>query len=213
MVEIINFIKSFPVRSFQKGETLFGPDDDTPTILIVRDGVVKVSSYNDADNERFLWVAGRYDIIPSENFFASTAKTRFYYTAFCDGTAYAVDKKAFLEVALKDADAMSQIARGLSEHYDDLLSRLNSVEQSNLRSKILMMLNVLCEKFSGADTVHFHELGLNLTHQDIADMVHATREAVSIELNKLKQDNVIDYTRSTFTVFSSEVAKQIETPA
>lgn len=212
-LSIIEFVKSFPLQTFSKNEALLNADQPSDCILIVRDGAVKVSSFSDDGTEKILWLAGRYDIVPAEGLFSRSSTPRYFYTAFSDGSAYAVNKKEFLSVASANVGIMEQLTRGLSEHHDDLLERLNSVGQPNLRSKILFMLHALCEKFSGADVVHLHELGLNLTHQDIASMVDATREAVSIELKQLQYEGYVDYSRSTFTVFYGKVDDAIKAPA
>jgi len=211
-MDIIDYIKSFPVRQFTKDEVLLSADEQTSEILIIREGIVKASSLDEAGRQKLLWIAGRYDIVPTEHLFAHTTTTQYFYTAYCDGSAYVVDKKSFLEKASDDAKVMSQIARGLSEHHDDLLSRLNSVEQSDVRSKILHSLYGICVKFASSDVVHLHELGLNLTHQDIADMVGATREAASIELKKLRDERLVKYSRSSFTVYAKRIADEIKAP-
>lgn len=212
-LSIVEFVKSFPLQTFSKNEALFDADQPSDNILIVREGAVKVSSFSDDGTERILWLAGRYDIVPTEGLFSRSSAPRYFYTAFSDGSAYAVNKKEFLAVAATNVAIMTQLARGLSEHHDDLLVRLHSVGQPNLRSKTLAMLHALCEKFSGADVVHFHELGLNLTHQDIAGMVDATREAVSIELKQLQDEGFVDYSRSTFTVNYQKIDHEIKTSA
>lgn len=208
-MDLVEFIKSFPVSSFTKGEALLSANEQTETVLIIRDGIVKVTSFSDEGSERLLWLAGRYDIVPTEGIFKPITMPRYFYTAFSDGSAYVVNKKDLLDKAHSEISVMTQVARGLSEHHDDLLSHLNGVEQSNLRGKIAYVLQTVCEKFSGSDVVALHEIGLNLTHQDIADMVHASREAVSIELKQLQDEGFVDYSRTSFTVYAAKIVSEI----
>lgn len=125
---------------------------------------------------------------------------------------YCIKKSEFLDHAKKNADVMFQIARGLSEHYDDMLGRINAVEQSDLRSKILYVLHNLCERLDGSSVVQLDDLGLHVTHQDIADMIGSTRESASIELKKLRDQKLIDYTRSSFTIYFDKICKELEIP-
>lgn len=212
-MNVIEYIKSFPIVEFSKGETLLNAGQETDKILVVREGTVKVVSIDDEGCEKLLWLAGRYDIVPGENLFSPHTTAIYFYTAFSSGSAYVVDKKDFLEKATRDAGIMTEVARGLSEHHDDLLGRLNSVEQPSLRLKILFMLDAICTKFSGSEVVKLHEIGLNLTHQDIADMVRATREATSIELKRLHDERFVRYSRSSFTVYAKKIADEIKVPA
>jgi CRP/FNR family transcriptional regulator len=162
--------------------------------------------------QKLLWVAGRYDVVPVENLFSKN-DIHYFYTAFSDGSVYAIDKAKFMDAARTNVSYMTQVAQGLSEHYDNLLGRLNGIEQSDLRTKIMHVLHNLSTKFDTAPIVRMHKMGLNLTQQDIADMVGATREATSIELKKMRKDGMIYYTRSSFTIFSDVLAEKLNTPA
>jgi CRP-like cAMP-binding protein len=209
-MDIVEFVKSYPVRKFSKGEMLYAADVTTDAVMIIREGIVKVVAFSDEGNERLLWLAGRYDIVPTEQIIKSVTTPRFYYTAYSDGSAYEVKKKELLREATRHNEIMAQIARGLGEHHDDLLRHIDGIEQPNLRSKILYLLHTLCLKFSGSDVVALHEIGLKLTHQDIADMVHASREAVSIEMKQLQVEGYVEYTRSSFIVRAHKIATTIE---
>lgn len=211
-MNLVEFIKSFPLQEFVKGEVLYDVGEVTSSILIIRDGIVKVTSLDDDGSEHLLWLAGRYDIVPTEGILKPHITPNYFYTAYSDGSAYAVNKKQLLDKANGDVAIMAQVARGLSEHHDDLLQHIKGIEQPNLRAKILYLLHILCEKFSGAEVVYLHELDLNLTHQDIADMVRASREAVSVELKQLQDEGFVDYSRSSFTVNAAKIAEQIIEP-
>ena len=208
-MHIIEFIKSFPLKRFDKDEIIIGADETTSSVYIIREGFVKVSSLDELGRQKLLWIAGRYDVVPGENLFNHSPTTKYFYTSFGQSSAYVVDKKIFLEKAHQDPTIMAQIAHGLSEHYDVLLDRVNSVEQSDVRSKILLTLQSLCAKFAVSETVHLHEIGLNLTQQDIADMVGATREATSVELKKLQKEELITYSRSSFVVYVDKINRLV----
>lgn len=114
-----------------------------------------------------------------------------------------------LEAFKRHPEVLGEVARGLSEHYDDLLERMNAVEQSDVRSKLLHILHNLCLKFSPLEQVSLHEIGLNLTHQDLADMIGSTREATSLELSKLRKQGYLDYSRSEFSVDLAKIKSEI----
>jgi len=212
LVDIVEFVKSYPIKEFVKGEMLLGEGEQTETVLIIREGAVKVYSVDDSGGERLLWLSGRYDIIPTENLLSPLTTAHYFYTAFSDGSAYIVSKKDLLDASIKDNGVMLQVARGMSEHNDDLLARIDTIGQTNLRSRVLFMLHNISTKFSSAAIVELHEIGLNLTHQDIADMVHSTREATSVILKQLQDEGFIDYSRLTFTVYCEKISSEINTP-
>jgi CRP-like cAMP-binding protein len=203
-MDVVTYIKSFPVRQFSKDEVLMSGGDDSSTVYAIREGFVKVTSLDDSGRQKLLWIAGRYDVVPLEGLFGSKP-VNYFYTAFSDCSVFVIPKKTVLEAARNEPAILDQIAQGLSEHYDDMLQRMNAVEQSDVRSKLLHMLYNLCQKFSSAESVALHELGLKLTHQDLADMIGSTREVVSLELSKLREEDIIEYSRSNFTIHTKQI--------
>lgn len=199
-MDSVDFIKKFPVLHFKKGESVLEQGEVVDTLLAIQQGFIKVTAINASGNERLLWLIGRYDIAPTEHLFSSTARLDFFYTAMSDVTAYQIDKKKFLDHARSNASMMSEIAVNMSSHYDDLLSRVNSAEQVTIRAKLTTTLRYLVERFSADTTADLFELGLSLTHQDIADMIGSTRETTSLELAKLRDEGKIEYDRTKFIV-------------
>lgn len=199
-MDIVTFVKQFPVKSFSKGQVLLSEGDITDSLLAIRSGFVKVLTHDTNGSERILWIAGRYDIAPSEQLFAIRRPLQFSYIALSDGQAYLINKTSFLKTANADAVLMGEIARSMSGHYDDLLSRISSAEQTSVRQKLIATLLYLASRFSAESSVDLYRLGLHLTHEDIATLIGSTRETVSLELQKLRQNGIIAYDRQSFVI-------------
>lgn len=200
MQEFIDFMKSFPVRAFSKGESLPVTAWEKTTLYAIQTGFVKVSSYDSSGNQQFIFLKGRLDIVPSERLFSSRVSDDYFYEALTDVTAYEIEKAVFLKFAKENLLVMTEIARSMSSHYDDLLLRLRATEQTTIRSKLIHTLYQLATKLSSEQRVELHKLGLQLTHNDIAQLIGSTRETTTLELRKLKNERVIDYSRTEFTV-------------
>lgn len=199
-MESIEFIKKFPVRTFIKGETLLREGEDTNVLLAVQKGFIKVTSLTNEGEEKLLWLAGRYDIAPTEQLFTMRGTLRFFYTALSDGSAYQVDKAEFLAYAKGNPGLMTEIATSMSDHYDDLLKIIDSIEKTAVRDKLISTLTYLAQRFSASDIVDLYALGLKLTHSDLASMIGSTRETTSLELAKLRSIGAVDYDRTKFII-------------
>lgn len=199
-MESVNFIKQFPLRTFVKGETLLSEGQDSNVLMAVQTGFVKVTSLSDSGEEKLLWIAGRYDIAPTEQLFTLRGSLRFFYTAMTAGSAYQVDKASFLKYAKENGELMTEIAMSMSVHYDDLLKRIESIEKTAVRDKLISTLAYLAQRFSASSVVDLYDVGLKITHSDLASMIGSTRETTSLELAKLKSLGAIDYDRSKFIV-------------
>lgn len=200
-MQSVDFIKKFPTESFEKGAVLLSEGQTADELLAIRSGFIKVTSLDENGNERLLWIAGRYDIVPTERLFSTHAPLNFFYTALTPVEVYKIPKSQFLDHAKSNLGLMTDIATSMSTHYDDLLVRVNSIGQPNIREKLAATLRYLAERFSANDTVDLHELGLTVTHQDLAEMIGSTRETTSLELQKMRTSGYIDYDRSHFTIY------------
>lgn len=208
IMSAIEFIKQFPIQTFEPGELLLQPGDTTDKLLAIREGYVKVGSIGSSGNEHLLLLAGRYDVVPTERLFSSRGEIRYFYTALTAGSVYVIDKAALLEEAKQNPDLMGQVARGMSQHYDDFLERLDSSERSSVRERLIYTLRYLGERLSSEETVDFYDYGLPLTHKDLAGMIGATRETTSVTLSQLRADGMITYDRTHFTVYLDKLAEE-----
>ena len=204
-MDVIDYVKNCPTHLFSKGDTIIGEGAVSNTLLAIRTGFVKVTSIDTQGNERMLWIAGRYDIVPTERLFSLHSPLHFFYTALSDCEVYEINKADFLQKAKADLSLITEIASSMSEHYDDLLSRINSAGQASVREKLVATLRYVAERFSADRSVDLYEIGLHLTHKDLAEMIGATRETTSLELQKLKQAGYIDYSRTHFIVHVDKI--------
>ena len=210
MQDLFEFIKQYPVRSYDKGQTVFSSTEICSTALVISTGYAKVTTTDGSYNEQTLWIAGRSDVVPSEQLFSKNTKLVFSYTALSPMTVFQIPKVDFLKFIDENRLAMKEVARGMSGHYDDLMYRLSSVTQASAREKLVYTLHNLAERFSASEEVDLIDLGLDITHQDIAGLMHASRETASIELNKLRDEGAIHYDRHSFIVYRSKLRQILD---
>jgi CRP/FNR family cyclic AMP-dependent transcriptional regulator len=203
-MDVINYVKNSPVKHFNKGEIIISEGAISDTLLAIRSGFIKVTSLDNEGNERMLWIAGRYDIVPTERLFSRHSPLQFFYTALSDCDVYQINKADFLAKAKSDVGLMTEVATSMSSHYDDLLARVNSIGQTSIHEKLVATLLYVAERFSAEQSVDLYQLGIHLTHKDLAEMIGSTRETISLELQKLKQSGHIDYDRSKFIVYTDK---------
>ncbi len=207
--QIIDYVKQLPLRNFPK-DTVIVPAGIVPEYCYaIQSGFVKISSLDSDGREQLHWIAGRYDVVPTEAFFRKTHELEYFYTAMSDVTGYEISKLALVDMSQQNPEIALEIAQGMSEHFDDMLYRVKSNSRSSLREKIMFVLLHLCQRFgTGGESFDLHKIGLAITQQDIANMVGASRESTTIELNKLRDEHMIDYDRSSFIVHYNALSLQ-----
>ena len=182
-------------------------------MLFVRTGFCKVTTMAEDSSSLTIWIAGRYDAIPIESFFLAKAQTKFEYEALTEGTAYRLNKRHFLEYIAQNPTVFSELATEFSTHQEDMLRYIAGVNQSTIRDKLLHTLHSLASRFSASDDCDLIEIGLPLTHKDIAEMIGATRESVTLELRQLKRNGLVSYSRTEFIIHTTKIAGSTQIPA
>lgn len=80
---------------------------------------------------------------------------------------------------------------------------------SDLRGKVLFFLTKLSKKF-GVDENGYKKIEMPLTHQELANMIGATRESVSLVLQKLSNEGVTINVRKTILVQVEKAKERLE---
>jgi len=129
------------------------------------------------------------------------------------GSGYRINKKHFLSTIANSIDAHTEITRLLSDHSDMLLQHIHAMNQSSVRMRLLHVLHGIATRFSSASSCDLYDIGLPLTHQDIADLIGSTRETASLELKRIMEEGLVQYSRSAFLVHTDAIAPHLQTPA
>jgi len=209
-MDIVEYVKEQPMRTFSRGEVLLSKDDPIASLFAIRTGYIKVTSISASGVERLVWIAGRYDITPTEQFFSKYGSTQFFYTALTDGTYYELDKKEFLEIAGNNPELMTEIAKSMSSHYDDFMTRLDAVDAATVSERLLRTLYYLGQRLSANGSVDLYEHNLKLTHRDLAAMISSTRETTSLMLAEFRSKKLISYSRTSFVIHIDAIREALE---
>lgn len=204
-MDIVSYIQNFPVKNFRRGELLLQKGDLSNQLMAIREGFVKVTSINANGIERLVWIAGRYDVAPTEQLFSKHSEVQFFYTALTDGSFYEMDKADLLSIASKDSAIMAEIAKNMSLHYDDFLKRVDAVDSATVKERLMRTLCYLAERLSADSAVDLFEYGLKISHQDLSSMIGSTRETTSVTLSELRNENLVQYSRQNLTVYVDKI--------
>jgi len=208
-MNIVEYIQQFPVKEFKRGELLLQKGDPASLLMAIRDGFIKVTSISNSGVERLVWIAGRYDIAPTEQLFSKHGTVRFFYTALTDGSYYEMDKTKLLDIAEKDPVIMAEIAKNMSFHYDDFLQRVDAVDTATVKERLMRTLCYLAGRLDADGVVDLYAHGLKVSHADLAAMVGSTRETTSLTLSELRKAHLIEYSRQKCIVHVDAIQAQL----
>lgn len=195
-VEMLN-IRSCMIR-LKKGEFLYLPQDDQPSLYFLKRGLIRIGHYTEDGKEVVV------DILqPSEIFGevfrehlppAEAQPIREFAQSYADETyicgIYTKDFEALLNV--KPSLGVT-LLKNMNGRIHKLERKLESLAYKDVRLRVVELLVQLAEP---AETGYVIPHGLS--HQDLADLAAASRQTVTKILTELKDKGLLDYNRKGF---------------
>ncbi|MDL2362830.1 MAG: Crp/Fnr family transcriptional regulator [Patescibacteria group bacterium] len=188
------FLDRHPTRSYKKGEIIIFQGEAPRSAFIVKEGTVKAYNLSVGGDEKPVAFYSADAIFPGPWVYGSAANAIYYYEAFSsDVTLYTVAREELVDFIKKRPELMyMELQRYLKDQLG-MSMRLNALQHSRASDKLLYTLHYLALSNGKTVAPQEIEIGLDLTHQDFANLTGLTRETAATELNKLKHAGVIMY--------------------
>lgn len=175
---------------YKKGYCLVRPEDENPWIYFLQSGLVKVSFAFNTGEERLVGY-----FIPGQTFAQSGS---FYadegggleYVAAEDTIVYRISKEAFFSQLKTDPNFNADYIQILLKNQIFLIDRIVYQGESTVDRKMLRWL-IFMSKYYCDHTEKGCRISVPLTHDDIANFLHITRESAGKALNKLAKRKLV----------------------
>jgi CRP/FNR family cyclic AMP-dependent transcriptional regulator len=192
------FLKAYPTRSFRRGEIIIFQGEAPRTAYIMKTGVVKAYNLSAAGDEKPVAFYTAYETFPGAWAFGQMPSALYYYEAFTDEVeVYLVPKEEYVRFIRSHPEALfDELMRFVTDHLGKSM-RLNALQHSRAGDKLIYTLHYLALSHGKKVAPRIVEIGLQLTHQDFANLTGLTRETAATELNKLKHLGIISYGKHT----------------
>ncbi|MHB1514966.1 MAG: Crp/Fnr family transcriptional regulator [Acidiferrobacteraceae bacterium] len=177
------------VRHYKKGELIFRAGDLGDNIHLLRRGRAKIYQISTLGRQVILWFC-----FPGEIFGLAemaTGARRVVNAQACENTdTVCVARqhfRSYIECHAKAASLVTEILSCRLRVSSDTL--VNLIDDHAMIRVIKLILRLgTCYGAIVDDEIH---LNVRMTHQEIADMVGATRQTVTMILNQLKRDGLL----------------------
>lgn len=175
---------------FYQGEAAFG-------VHLIQSGMVRAYTILGNGNEVNVAIYGPGDYFPVETAYETSPATLFYYEALTDCTVVTQSGAEFQEERLKTPESILLESR----RYVGALLHVNALGQATAYDKLGHTLRYLAMRFGVATSGKgFFRIDLKLTQQDLANLCTMSRETVSIEIAKYKEQQVVMEKAKLYTV-------------
>jgi CRP/FNR family transcriptional regulator len=184
--------------TYPKGATLFVEGQATRGVFVLCSGHVKLSTSSADGRTLILRIAEPGDLLGLP---ATISGRPYEVTAEVVEPTQAnfIGTSDFLEFLREFGEAALRVARELSETYQTAFAEMRTIGLSqSAREKLArFLLDWSAHHPSESGTIHFN---LTLTHEEIAQMIGASRETVTRLLADLKRRNLLHIKGSSVTI-------------
>src|SRR5665213_1498338 len=190
-VESVNEL--FPrasVRRYDKNQIICYNGDSPQHIFFVLKGYVRYYDIDEEGNEKILHINGPQNIFPMLYAFGVNSEVNGFYSSIDDVEVVAIPLKDFHEIIKTNIEFSNSLVYWFLSEIEQLVYRINSLEKTEARVKILYALKSLAMNYGHAKD-EWQKIGFPITQQFIADFTGLARETVSSAMHGLEKDKIV----------------------
>ncbi len=182
----------------KKGEYIYLPGERSESIFFILSGRIRLGYYKDSDREVVTAILGEGDVF-GQNSFISDEKRKDFAMASEDSEISEFRKEELRRLMAENTDLGIYFINFLGSRITELEGKLESLVYQDSRSRVISYLVNAVQKSGQRLGYEWVVRGLH-THQDIASLTATSRQTVTMTLNELRQEQIIDFDRKRLIV-------------
>ncbi len=179
---------------YRKGETIFMPGDPGDTIYFLRAGRVKLALLDESGRRLTLMICHRGEPF-GEMALAGEEQRKLIAEALDHVELCAVSKDELLRFAQESPSLALRITKLVGLRFIDIENRLEDLLFKDVPTRLARLLLKLGRQH-GVPVERGTQIDLRITHQDLAELIGATRETTSAALGEFEAKGWIEKGRS-----------------
>ena len=188
--DLIEMDQLTSITVFPKNTFIQTPETFTEGFYFVKKGKVRLYKLN-AEGKQFT-----SDILREGNVFGemevlSLGTRENYIEAIEESHICLMNRDRFESFIVHRPRFMMNLLKVLSERINGMSELNQNLALGSLHEKIVYVLLKLSDQFGVSKSDDYYQINYSLSHQEIANLVGATREAVSVSIQELAKDKRI----------------------
>lgn len=192
---MITMVEDSRQRTYAKGQTILYPEERSPDIYVIAEGVVTMHDIDDDGHRRILHILGPPALFPMVGFSSEFVTSSWFYAALTDTRVYVLPYQEFKSRLEKidGANAYNALLKQLLAEVHELLIQLAQSTRSSGETRLLVALKFLAVHHTRARSGNWRLVNFLVPHHLLADMTGLTRETVSVLMKQLHQKKLVRY--------------------
>ena len=178
------------MRQFPKNSTVYLPADQSDGVLLLAAGRVKICSVTPDGKQSILTFVEPGDVFGELSLFDSGAREEFA-RATEDTTVVLMPSDSLRKVAEENPYLAMGITRLVGLRRKRVERRLKYLLFRPNRERLIHLLLELAEDYGTTNAQNEVEIGIKLSHQDLASVIGSTRESVTLILGEMQNEGLV----------------------
>jgi CRP-like cAMP-binding protein len=194
-------------KTIKKGDYIYLPEEMSDKIYFILEGKVKLGTYRDGDKEVVTAILTKGDVFGEGSILGAQKRKDFAIAA--DTTELSILTQEEFNFLVKKYAALNILMMQImSDRVSEMEERLESLVFKDSKTRILDFLIRSVEK-KGQRIGYEWVLRNFITHQDIASLTSTSRQSVTMILNELRNENIIQFDRKRLLVRDFDKLKSL----
>ena len=195
------FTRTYPL---QLREVVYSVGDPPDAIYLVESGQIKVVQFSADGAEKIIGVFLKGDLF-GEVCMCETAKRYDQAVAAVPSTVSSFSAKVVLELVAQKPELALTLLMVFCARLVECHEEINALAFDQVRKRVAKELLRLSYSSGSRLEGGGVRLGVDLTHQELAQRVNATRETTTTIMNEFRREELVDYGRQEILVFPSKL--------
>lgn len=207
MEDLMQIDQMAPMSRIKKSTTIQTPETFREGLYFIKEGKLILYKINPEGKQFTVGILGKGNVFGEIDSF-SLGTRDIFIESLEDTLLCSISKEQFEQFLAQRPQLMLKVLSVLSERLHDRDAMLEKLALGCVRDRLLHLLVKLSSQF-GTNEGEFQKIDLPLTHQELANMIGATRESVTVVLNELSRENVVRTARKSIYVQPEKAKEQL----
>ena len=197
-IKALNFCFKSRLKFIEKNEIIASEADKTDYCIYILSGKAKSVTFNENGVETIINIKGKGDLFGLAEGYMNCPHYKSTLIATEKSTVIFFNRYRFLYPCENRCPRHTILEKNLHKELAldnlELTNKIYTITKRTIREKILTYLKLMKEK------THSNYFDIPLNRQELANYLAVDRSALSIELSKMKKENLIDFNKNHFNL-------------
>jgi CRP-like cAMP-binding protein len=205
--QLTTFFEKHKLVKYKKGEIIYRSGDIFNHIAFAKSGYIKLYIINSEGQQVTLNLFKPLFFL-TMTYATNNLESRYYFEAVTDVEAYRAPKEDVLKFLDNNPEILFEINHTLLKTLEETIFNMGNITLGNSYRKIATIILSLSKQF-GEESGHQIRINFSTTHEVLASLTGLTRETAGIQINKLKDEGIIDQEGKFIIIKNLEQLKKI----